>query len=102
MSPIPYPQYDVRKIIEALKKPSQNLVNVFAHRGMRLLNASTENSYSSVTSGARAGCEGIEIDARLTTDKQAIVLHENEGLGRITNIRPPTGESYYNPFTGVG
>lgn len=96
-----YPKYDVRKIIHALKNPSDDLVNIFAHRALRCLGSTTENSFSAVAAAARAGYEAIEIDIRLTKDSQVVVLHD-EGLGRLTDVKPPSSESYYNPFTGKG
>lgn len=104
MSPVrqdSYPNYDVRKIIHSLKYPSDDLVNVFAHRALRCLGGTTENSFSAVAAAARAGYEAIEIDIRLTKDNQVVVFHD-EGLGRLTDVEPPPGESYHNPFTGIG
>ncbi|KAL1410693.1 hypothetical protein Q8F55_001635 [Vanrija albida] len=100
MSPA-YPAYDVRKVIHSIKNPSPDLVHVFAHRALRCLGSTTENSLSAVASAARGGYEGIEIDIRLTKDKQVVVFHD-AGMGRLTNVEPPAGESYHNPFTGQG
>ena len=96
-----YPQYDVRKIVETLKHPKPDLINIFAHRGLRLLKGTTENSLSAVDFAAKEGYEGIEIDIRLTKDGEVVVLHDS-GLGRVTNIQPPVGEEHYNPFMGKG
>ncbi|KAL1404869.1 hypothetical protein Q8F55_008480 [Vanrija albida] len=96
-----YPAYDVRKIIHAARNPTHDLVMVYAHRGARALGRSTENSFASVAAAARAGYEGIEIDLRLTRDKQVVVWHD-QGLGRNSDVAVPAGEKQYNPFTGEG
>ena len=104
MSPVRinlYPQYDVRKIIKAFKYPTTDLVNVYAHRGHRLRLGATENSLSAVAGAALAGYEGIEIDVRLSKDGQVVILHD-EGLGRISDIKRPSGQDEHNPFTGKG
>lgn len=101
MSPAPYPKYDVRKVIHSIKNPSPDLVHVFAHRASRCLGSTTENSFSAVVSAARGGYEGIEIDIRLTKDKQVVVFHD-AGMGRLTDVKPPAGDTYHNPFTGKG
>ncbi|KAL1407894.1 hypothetical protein Q8F55_007330 [Vanrija albida] len=101
MPPAPYPAYDVRKVIHSIKNPSPDLVHVFAHRASRCLGSTTENSFSAVAAAARGGYEGIEIDIRLTKDKQVVVFHD-AGMGRLTDVKPPAGESYHNPFTGKG
>ena len=97
----PFPDYDVRSIIRSLRCPSDDLVNVFCHRGLCLLNGSTENSLRAIAAAARAGWEGAEIDIRLTRDRQVVVFHD-DGLGRLTDVSPPGGQQHYNPFTGRG
>lgn len=97
----PYPDYDIHKVIQAVRNPTPDLVNVFAHRGVRLLGGTTENSLTAIAAAARAGYEGIEIDLRLTKDKRVVVFHD-AGLGRLTDVKLPKGETYYNPFTGKG
>ena len=103
MPPIPtgpFPAWDVRKIIDAWKYPSEDLISVCAHRGASH-DGGTENSYSSIARAAEAGWESIEIDIRLTKDGKVVLFHD-EGLGRLTDIAPPEGTQAYNPFTGQG
>lgn len=97
----PYPNYDVHKIIHAARNPTPDLIMVYAHRGARALGRTTENSFASVAAAAKAGYEGMEIDLRLTKDKQVVVWHD-QGLGRNSDIAVPDGEQQYNPFTGKG
>ena len=101
MSANPYPNYDVRKIMQTLRWPRPDLVNVIAHRGLRLLGGSTENSLTAVAAAAKAGYEGVELDIRSTKDGQVVAFHD-DGLGRLTNIPTPQGQTVYNPFTGEG
>lgn len=92
----PYPDYDIHKVIQAVRNPTPDLVNVFAHRGVRLLGGTTENSLTAIAAAARAGYEGIEIDLRLTKDKRVVVFHD-AGLGRLTDVKLPKGETYSTP-----
>ena len=104
MSPVrtnPYPNYDVRKIVEAFRWPTPDLINIYAHRALRLVDGSTENSLSSVAAAAKAGYEGIEIDVRLTRDRQVVIFHD-EGLGRSLDLEVPEGQVAFNPFTAQG
>lgn len=96
----PHPTYDVRKVVQAWKYPTEDLVNICAHRGATHLGG-TENSFESIREAVKDGWEAIEIDLRLTKDGEVVVFHD-EGLGRLTNVTVPPGEEVYNPFTGMG
>ena len=96
----PYPAYDVRKIVEAWKYPSSDLISICAHRGAAH-DGGTENSFSSIARAAKLGIESIEIDLRLTKDEKIVLCHD-DGLGRLTDVAPPDGQKTYNPFTGKG
>lgn len=58
-----------------------------AHRG--LWSEAPENTLEAMEAAARAGCEGVEIDIRMTADGEIAVLHD-ETMERIT-AGSPTG-----------
>lgn len=92
--------YDVRKIIQALKEPHEDLTLLCAHRGLRW-NGTAENSREAVFRASEAGLECIEADINISADGQLPVIHHG-GLGRTTNIGEYTGLPAYNPYTGKG
>jgi hypothetical protein len=95
-----YPDYDVRKIIDVWKYPTDDLLSICAHRGASH-GGGTENSLTAIKKAALMGWEAVEIDLRLTKDGKVVVWHDN-GLGRATNVVAPRGEVAYNPFVGKG
>lgn len=92
--------YDVRKIIQALKEPYDDLTILCAHRGLRW-NGTAENSREAFFRASQAGLECIEADINISADGQLPVIHHG-GLGRTTDIDEFTGLSTYNPYTGKG
>jgi hypothetical protein len=92
--------YDVRKIIQALKEPHQDLTLLCAHRGLRW-NGTAENSKEASFRASEAGLECIEADINISADGQLPVIHHG-GLGRATDIGEYTGLPTYNPYTGKG
>jgi hypothetical protein len=92
--------YDVRKIVQALKEPHDDLTLLCAHRGLRW-NGTAENSREAFFRASEAGLECIEADINISADGQLPVIHHG-GLGRTTNIGDFTGKAVYNPYTGEG
>ncbi|KAF2440406.1 PLC-like phosphodiesterase [Karstenula rhodostoma CBS 690.94] len=92
--------YDVRKIIEAFKKPHDDLTILCAHRGLRW-NGTAENSVDAYWRAAEAGIECIETDMRLSKDYFIPMIHDG-GLGRVTDAGEQAGKEAYNPYTGKG
>jgi hypothetical protein len=93
-------QYDVRKIVQALKEPHNDLTLLCAHRGLRW-NGTAENSREAIFRASEAGLECIEADINISADGQLPVIHHG-GLGRTTDIGAYTGLPAYNPYTGMG
>jgi hypothetical protein len=92
--------YDVRKIMQALKEPHDDLTLLCAHRGL-IWNGTTENSKEAFFRASEAGLECIETDINVSADGQLPLIHHGE-LGRTTNIGEYTGLPTYNPYTGQG
>jgi hypothetical protein len=92
--------YDVRKILQALKEPHEDLTLLCAHRGLRW-NGTAENSREAFFRASEAGLECIEADINISADGQLPVIH-HDGLGRTTNVGEFTGQVSYNPYTGKG
>jgi hypothetical protein len=92
--------YDVRKIVQALKEPYDDLTLLCAHRGLRW-NDTTENSREAFFRASEAGLECIEADVNISADGQLPVIHHG-GLGRTTDIGEYTGLPAYNTYTGKG
>lgn len=92
--------YDVRKIVQALKEPHDDLTLLCAHRGLRW-NGTTENSREAFFRASEAGLECIETDINFSADDQLPMIHHGD-LGRTTDIGKFTGLPAYNPFTGKG
>ena len=92
--------YDVRKIVQALKEPHDDLTILCAHRGLRW-NGTAENSREAFFRASEAGLECIEADINISADGELPVIHHG-GLGRTTDIGESTGQATYNPYTGKG
>jgi glycerophosphoryl diester phosphodiesterase len=92
--------FDVRKIIQALRQPHDDLTILCSHRGLRR-NGIAENSRDAYLRASEAGLECIETDIALSADGQLPMIHDG-GLGRTTDIGEQTGQAYYNSFTGEG
>ncbi|GAB7325573.1 hypothetical protein MBLNU13_g09570t1 [Cladosporium sp. NU13] len=92
--------YDVRKIVQALKQPHDDLTLLCAHRRLRW-NGTAENSREAFFRASEAGLECIEADIDISADGQLPVIHYG-GLGRTTDIGELTGQATYNPYTGKG
>ena len=92
--------YDVRKIIQALREPHEDLTILCAHRGLRW-NGTSENSRDAYFRASEAGLECIETDIHLSADGYLPMIHD-KGLGRTTDIGEQTGQAAYNPYTGKG
>jgi glycerophosphoryl diester phosphodiesterase len=90
--------FDVRKIIQALRQPHDDLTILCAHRGLRW-NGTAENSREAYLRASEAGLECIETDIALSADGYLPMIHDG-GLGRATDIGEQTGRLAYNPFTG--
>jgi glycerophosphoryl diester phosphodiesterase len=65
-------------------RPSLPIPSIFAHRGDSL-NA-PENTLAAFQRAVETGCEGIELDVRLTADSQVVVCHD-AAVNRTTNGR---------------
>ncbi|KAK1993241.1 PLC-like phosphodiesterase [Colletotrichum falcatum] len=92
--------YDVRKIINAFRRPPDDLTILCAHRGLRW-NGTTENSRDAYFRATEAGVECIETDIRLSQDGCLLMIHD-DGLGRTTDVGEQARQPAYNPFTGKG
>jgi hypothetical protein len=92
--------YDVRKFIQALKHPHDDLTVLCAHRGLRW-NGTAENSREAYLRASDMGLECIETDIAFSADGHLPMIHDS-GLGRTTDIGEQTGRAVYNPFTGEG
>jgi hypothetical protein len=92
--------YDVRKVIQALKHPHDDLTVLCAHRGLRW-NGTAENSREAYLRASDMGLECIETDIALSADGHLPMIHDS-GLGRTTDIGEQTRRATYNPFTGEG
>lgn len=92
--------YDVRKIMQALREPHDDLTMLCAHRGLRW-NGTAENSRDSYFRASEAGIECIETDIHLSADGRLPMIHDG-GLGRTTDIGEQTSQAAYNPYTGKG
>jgi len=92
--------YDVKKIVQAFREPSDDLKILCAHRGLRW-NGTAENSREAVFRASEAGLECVETDINFSADGELVVIHHG-GLGRTTNIGEYTGQAAYNPYTGQG
>lgn len=63
---------------------------IFAHRGASA--SAPENTLAAFELALRQGADGIELDAKLTADKQVVVIHDQtvnrttEGSGRVREI----------------
>ena len=66
------------------------LNSIFAHRGGRKY--APENTLAAFQCGLESGCEGLELDVRLTADSQVVVCHDatvnrtTNGRGRINGL----------------
>ena len=69
------------KIIQRLKKPSDNYVMVTAHRG-DWRNA-PENSLQSIKNSIDMGVDIVEVDLQMTKDSIIVLMHDNT-IGRTT------------------
>ncbi|KAH8890365.1 hypothetical protein GQ53DRAFT_650688 [Thozetella sp. PMI_491] len=92
--------YDVRKIIDAFREPTDDLVMLCAHRGLRW-NGTAENSRDSYFRASEAGLECVETDIHLSLDGFLPMVHDS-GLGRTTDVGEQSGKAAYSPFTGQG
>ncbi|ETN42698.1 uncharacterized protein HMPREF1541_01856 [Cyphellophora europaea CBS 101466] len=92
--------YDVHKIIDAFRRPHEDLTILCAHRGLRW-NGTADNSYDAYYRASEAGLECIETDIRVSSDGYLPMIHDS-GLGRETNVGEVEGQAAYNPFTGQG
>jgi len=66
--------YDVAKVIEAMKRPKPNLVVLTPHRG--LIEEHPENTLEAIKAAVDAGFESVEIDLRMNRDHSLWLMHD--------------------------
>lgn len=49
---------------------------LLGHRGLRLPNGPRENTFAAYDGALNSGCDGFELDVRLTADGSAVVCHD--------------------------
>jgi len=65
---------------------------VFGHRGGRRKGGVEENTFEAIQWALEEGAHGVEVDARVTSDKVPVLLHDDV-LERTTNISGPVIET---------
>ncbi|MCU6454609.1 hypothetical protein LPN01_11020 [Sphingomonas sp. A2-49] len=104
--------YNTDKIGNLLKSAHRDMTIVCAHRGLHGTAVGTnshadwlrnipENSVAAIEAAAANGIECSEIDIRLDSIGNAVVLHDTN-LGRTTNAYTAVNGQPYDPYTHAG
>lgn len=86
------------KIIQRLKKPSDNYVMVTAHRG-DWRNA-PENSLQSIKNSIEMGVDIVEVDLQMTKDSIIVLMHDNT-IDRTTTGKGKVKDNTYEELESL-
>jgi len=99
--------YDTANIMSALRATHDDLVMLSSHRGVHaLVDGSNkfvpENSLQAIGLAAQAGLEIVEIDLKMTSDKQVVLSHDTTWGREICYSNHWYATSPFDPFTAPG